>query len=101
MSKRPWPDNAHPTAEQLLEWCRTGMTADVAPYLRQLIDDAVAMHDARMRGRVLLADLVTVVLDPPSTLRHAGVTYVAIPESALTAVLENAAHPETVQEPPC
>lgn len=47
MSKRPWPDNVYPTAEQLLEWCRTGMTAEVVPYLQHLIDDRQAM--ARVR----------------------------------------------------
>jgi excisionase family DNA binding protein len=40
MSKRPWPDNAWPTADELLEWCRTSITSDVTPYLQRLIDIA-------------------------------------------------------------
>jgi hypothetical protein len=47
MSKRPWPENAYPSAEQLLEWCRTGMTTDVEPYLRHLIDDHAAVDRVR------------------------------------------------------
>lgn len=43
MSGRPWPEGAEPTAEQLLEWFRTGTTADVLPDVQQLLDNAAAM----------------------------------------------------------
>lgn len=28
MTKRPWPDDAQPTTDQLLEWCRTGASIE-------------------------------------------------------------------------
>jgi hypothetical protein len=48
VSRRPWPDDAQPTAEQLIEWCQTGQAADVVPYLTRLLTDTAAM--ARVRA---------------------------------------------------
>jgi excisionase family DNA binding protein len=45
MSKRPWPENAWPTGEQLLEWCRTSLTSEVVPYLDRLIESHIAITD--------------------------------------------------------
>lgn len=40
MSKRTWPDDSWPTGEQLLEWCRTTLTAEAVSYLDRLLDAA-------------------------------------------------------------
>jgi excisionase family DNA binding protein len=45
MSKRPWPDDSWPTADQLVDWCRTGMTSEVTRYLQRLIDIAVEQYE--------------------------------------------------------
>lgn len=47
MSRRPWPDDSYPTAEQLIEWCRTGQAADVVPQIERLLADEQALVRVR------------------------------------------------------